>query len=168
MNRSVSQPKTTFMKKVFFAVGFIVAFALNAAAQSKKKDPPPPPKAPKPPIEVVDVLPPPPPPPAPPPPPPPPPMPRELSDEEIANLPDDYRNFLNRNPTVGSVHWNNGAIFIVPKQGKVERYVLNEKGTREAEAKYGKLPQAPPPPPEPPTPPAPPKAPKAKQDLDWQ
>lgn len=131
------------MKKQIFAAGFVALLTVAASAQ-KKKQPPPPPEPPA--AMKMDV-----------PPPPPPPPPPALTDDEIAELPKDYQDFLSRNPSVGSVHWNNNAIFIVPKKGKVERYVLNEKGLAEAEAKYGKLPAAPPPPPKPPKPPVAPK-----------
>lgn len=148
------------MKKAILAASFVVALALSASAQTKKKEPPPP-KPPKPPVEVVDVVP-------PPPPPPPPPAPTELSSEEIALLPEDYQAFLKRNPSVGSVFWQEEAIYIVPKKGEIERYALNEKGIDEAEAKYGKLPTAPTPPPAPPVPPKPPRAPKPKTTGSWQ
>jgi hypothetical protein len=158
------------MKKAFLVAGFAVALTLSASAQSKKKEPPPPPKPPKPPVEMVDAVPPPPPPA--PPPPPPPPAPTSLSEEEIASLPADYQNFLKRNPSVGSVFWQEGAIYIVPKKGDIERFRLDEKGVREAEAKYGKLPEAPPPPPAPPVPPKAPRAPKPQQQAisyrEWQ
>lgn len=144
------------MKKVFLVAGFAVALSLGAAAQSKKRVPPPPPPPPL--VEAVDPV-------APPPPPPPPPAPTHLSEKEIAALPADYQNFLKRNPSVGSVFWHDDAVYVVLKKGDIERFALDEKGIREAEAKYGKLPVAPPPPPEPPAPPKAPRAPKVKQ---WQ
>ncbi len=136
------------MKKAFLAAGFAIAVTISASAQSKKKEPPPPPEPPKPPVEIVDSI------------PPPPPPPTILNDDEIVELPEDYQEFLKRNPSVGSVHWNDNAIVIVPKKGKAERYVLDDNGIRQAEAKYGKLPQAPPVPPPPPVPPKAPRAPK--------
>lgn len=135
------------MKKAFLIAGF-AAITICASAQSKKKIPPPPPEPPKPPVEIVADVP-------PPPPPLPPPPPPVLTADEIAELPEDFKDFLKRNPSVGSVHWSDNTIFIVPKKGKAERYVLDENGIRQAEAKYGKLPEAPPPPP------APPKTPRA-------
>ena len=148
------------MKKAFFVAGLALALAGTVSAQTRKKEPPPPPRPPNPPIEQVTDVPPPPPPAPPPPPPPPPPFPPILSEEEIAALPEDYRNFLNRNPSVSSVQWNRDAIFIIPKKGKAERFPLTEKGIKQAEAKYGQLPVAPPPPPEPPKAPKAPRAPK--------
>lgn len=141
----ISIDKTTFMKKKFFLAGVAFALAVSVSAQTKKKVPPPPPKPPKPPVEILKDIPPPPPPPLPPPPltPPPP----EWTQEEIAELPEDFQDFLKRNPSVGSIHWNNNSIFIISKKGKADRYVLNEDGIRQAEAKYGKLPTSPPPPP---------------------
>lgn len=68
-------------------------------------------------------------------------------------MPNDYQDFLNRNPEVRGVHWNKHQIIIRMKNGSEERYERNEKGTTTAEAKYGTLPKAPPPPPKPPKPP---------------
>jgi hypothetical protein len=132
------------MKKVFLMAALAVSMA--ASAQTKKKAPPPPPPPP-PPVEAVNDIPPPPPkPPAPPPPP---------------ALPKEYTDFLNRNPSVKSIHWKNETVVIKKKNGEAEKYALTEEGIRDAEAKYGQLPQAPPPPP-----PKPPKAPKPEQE--WQ
>lgn len=125
------------MKKVLFAAGFVVVFATAASAQSKKQPPPPPPKPPSPSVEMKMV--------PPPPPPPPPPV--------VTKMPDDFADFLKRNPNVAMVNWNNNEVIIIPKKGKREHYALDEKGIAEAEAKYGKLPAAPPPPPPPPNPP---------------
>ncbi len=144
------------MKKAFLAAGFAVAIALSTSAQSRKKELPPPPKPPKPPVEVVDAVP-------PPPPPPPPPAPTSLTEAEIASLPEDYQNFLKRNPSVGSVFWQEESIYIVLKKGDIERYTLDEKGIKQAEERYGKLPEAPPPPPVPPVPPKVPRVPKPNQ-----
>jgi hypothetical protein len=48
------------------------------------------------------------------------------------------------------VGWQKDAIVVKLKNGKSERYLLNEKGIMEAESKYGKLPVIPPPlPPQP-------------------
>ena len=128
--------KTTFMKKVFLMVAIAVSMA--ATAQTKKKVPPPPP----PPVEAVNDVPPPPPPKPPLPPPPP-------------ALPKDFTDFLSRNPSVKSIHWQNETIIIKKKNEEAEKYALTEDGIRQAEAKYGKLPKAPPPPPKPPVPPKP-------------
>ncbi|HEV7332098.1 MAG TPA: hypothetical protein VGN63_13770 [Flavisolibacter sp.] len=134
------------MKKVFLLAALAVSIA--ASAQTKKKVPPPPP-----PVEALNDIPPPPSPKPPLPPPPP-------------ALPKDYTDFLSRNSSVKSLHWQNEILVIKKKNGQTERYVLNEQGIREAEAKYGKLPQAPPPPPKPPVPPTPPHAPDP--DGEWQ
>ncbi|HEY1023385.1 MAG TPA: hypothetical protein VGE06_13790 [Flavisolibacter sp.] len=131
------------MKKVFLMATLAVSMA--AAAQTKKKTPPPPP----PPPIVEAATPAPPPPPKPPAPPPPPALPKEYSD------------FLERNPSVKNLHWKNQTLVIKKKNGETEKYMLNDEGIREAEAKYGKLPQVPPPPP-----PKPPLAPKPEQE--WQ
>jgi hypothetical protein len=160
LSSGVLAVKTSCMKKAFLVAGSMVAMAIAAHAQTKK-EPPPPPKPPKPPVEMTkDVPPPPPVPPAPPPPP----APPEFTEDEIADLPTDYQDFLKRNPTIGSVRWNQNSIFIVPKKGKPERFPLTENGLAQAEAKYGKLPASPPPPPEPPRPPVPPKPPVPKED----
>lgn len=150
--------KPGYMKKTFLVAGFALALTLAASAQSNRKAPPPPPKPPTPPAEAVHDVPPPPPPP-PMAPPPPPPMPTTLSKETIAGLPQDYQDFLKRNPSVGSVNWHEESVFVVLRNGEVEQYSLNEEGIKQAEGKYGKLPQAPPPPP----PPKAPKPPKSKQ-----
>lgn len=135
------------MKKAFLAAGLVVTLAGTVSAQTKKKLPPPPPEPPKPPVEMVNIAPPPPPPPAPVPPPPPPPPVVVLSKKEIAALPEDHRNFYKRNPSVGSLHWEEDAVLVVLKKGDTERYPLDENGIKQVEAKYGKLPTAPPPPP---------------------
>lgn len=94
---------------------------------------------------------------APPPPPPPPEIVKHIAD---ADPPTD-KEFLKRNKSVRSVHWNfENDIIITLKTGKEERYHLKDKKQVEAaESKYGMLPVAPPPPPlpPPPPPPAPPK-----------
>lgn len=139
------------MKKAFLAAGFFIAVVVTASAQTKKA-PPPPPKPPAPPTELK-IAPPPPPAPGQPPAPPAPPPPPVPSDADITELPKDYQDFLARNPSVGSIHWTENSVVIVPKKGKAEKYALDEKGMTQAEAKYGKLPAAPPPPPIPPAPP---------------
>jgi hypothetical protein len=138
-------------KKIIMAC---LAFVMVGAASAQKEaTPPKPPKAPKPPVEKLKEIPPPPP-PAPPDAPPPPPAPPVIPVEELNLLPDDYQAFLSRNPSVGSLRWNKEAVWVMLKDGKEERYLLNEAGIKEAEAKYGQLPVAPPPPP--PLPPPPP------------
>src|SRR5687768_10886399 len=114
------------MKKVFLLAAMAVSMA--AMAQTKKKAPPPPPPPP-PVVEIIKIPPPPPEPPAPPPPP---------------ALPKEYTDFLDRNPSVKSIHWKNETVVIKKKNGESEKYALSDKGIRDAEAKYGQLPQAPP------------------------
>lgn len=61
--------------------------------------------------------------------------------------PEDYKEFLKRNPTVNNLHWNLNEIIIELKSGKIETYNLqDEKNIIGVEKKYGKLPIAPPPP----------------------
>ncbi len=133
-----------------------LAFMMFSAVSAQKEAvPPKPPKAPTPPVErLKDIPPPPPPAPLPPDAPPPPSAPPILSVEQLDLLPDDYQAFLSRNPSVGSLRWNKEAVWVMLKDGKEERYLLNEEGVKQAEAKYGQLPVAPPPPP--PLPPPPP------------
>ena len=125
------------MKKVFLAAGFAVVMTLASSAQSKRKAPPPPP----PPVPAVEAA------PAPP------------ANEFLS---DDYETFLKKNPSVRSLGWNaKNEVIVHLKSGKEERYLLNSEGRRQAEAKYGALPEAPPPPPKAPLPPPPPPAPPA-------
>ncbi|MDQ6609691.1 MAG: hypothetical protein M3Y85_07710, partial [Bacteroidota bacterium] len=94
-----------------------------------------------------------------------PPLPPAAAAGEIQTQ-SDYEDFLQKNQSVKSLSWNkkNEIIFHL-KSGKEERYKLNdEKSNKEAEVKYGKLPEAPPPPPLPPPPPPPP-APPIKTEL---
>ncbi|HEX8334017.1 MAG TPA: hypothetical protein VF622_15465 [Segetibacter sp.] len=63
-------------------------------------------------------------------------------------IPEDYKAFLKRNPTVRSLGWTEESVIVRLKTGKKERYILtDEKSIKEAETKYGELPEAPPPPP---------------------
>jgi hypothetical protein len=80
----------------------------------------------------------------------------EISDTAIAGipiadttqLPQDYTNFLKRNPTVKAIAWKTDSVIIILKSGKTEAFVLNnENSVASAEKKHGKLPVAPPPPP---------------------
>ncbi len=135
------------MKKKILVASLIFAMAGSALAQEEAL-PPKPPKPPKPTVEKLKEFPPPP--DAPPPPPPAPPV---LSEEEVGLLPDDYQDFLSRNPSVGSLRWNKEAVWVMLKNGKEERFLLNDSGIKQFKAKYGKLPTAPPPPPPPPLPP---------------
>lgn len=132
----------------------MLTLAIAAQAQSKKQPPPPPP--PPPPVEMTNDV---------PPPPPPPPVP-PVKDGEKTIYPKDYQDFLDRNPSVSAVRWQDNAIVIERKDGKTERYVLDENGTRQAEARYGKLPAPPPPPPMPPKPPVAPKPPVPPRPRD--
>ena len=154
MVSSASQrAKTSCMKKKIIMAG-LAFMMVGAASAQKEAAPPQPPKPPKPPIENSKEIPPPPPPAPLPPDPPPPPAPPILSAEQIETLPNDYQAFLSRNPSVGSLRWNKEAVWVMLKDGKEERYLLNEEGIKQAEAKYGQLPVVPPPPP--PLPPPPP------------
>jgi hypothetical protein len=64
------------------------------------------------------------------------------------DIPDDYKLFLKKNPTIRSLGWTNKSVIIRLKTGKEERYTLaDEKSMKEVESKYGELPEAPPPPP---------------------
>jgi hypothetical protein len=100
------------------------------------------------------------------PPPPPAPPPPKVNNEKFRfpppivypdGLPDDYKAFLKRNPTVKSLGWSENKVHIHLKSGKEEVYNLNnEAEVRKLENKYGGLPMSPPPPP------PPPKAPKSK------
>jgi hypothetical protein len=41
-------------------------------------------------------------------------------------LPDDYKAFLKRNPSVQNLHWRNDSIFIKLKSGITDRYASNK------------------------------------------
>jgi hypothetical protein len=80
-------------------------------------------------------------------------------------MPDDYQDFLSRNPSVKSIaRTKSNVVHIYLKSGAEEVFDLDkiEEGEK-LTAKYGKLPTAPPPPP--PAPPAAPKAPKDPKKL---
>jgi beta-lactamase regulating signal transducer with metallopeptidase domain len=82
-------------------------------------------------------------------------------DGDTSLLPDDYKSFLTRNPSVKNLYWRGHTVTIELKSGGKEIYNLNDvKSIAAAERKWGKLPVAPPPPPPPPmvTPPAAPIA----------
>lgn len=115
------------------AVLFTVFFA---SAQVKKEKAPP---SPPPPPPVLNTV---------PPPPPPPPK------KSVVSLPEDYKAFLRRNPTVKGISWSdNNTVHIQLKSGSDEVYKLNDKEqAQKLESNYGKLPAAPPPPPKPPKP----------------
>jgi hypothetical protein len=99
------------------------------------------------------------------PPPPPAPPPPKVNNEKFRfpppivypdGLPDDYKAFLKRNPTVKSLGWSENKVHIHLKSGKEEVYNLNnEAEALKLENKYGGLPMSPPPPP---------KAPKSKSE----
>ncbi len=143
------------MKKRIVITGLAFTILFAASAQDGGK-PPKPHKPPKPPVERMNDVPPPPDAPLPPPPPPPAPPPPNPTLQELKNFPEEYQQFLEKNPGVSSLSWNKESVIITLKSGKVERYILSDaKTNKEAGAKYGKLPAAPAPPP--PPPPAPPK-----------
>ena len=151
--------KPLFMKKNILVAGLAAVLVLAASAQVIQKNAPPkPPAAPKATIEKNGDIPPPPPPPPPmaPPAPPAPPEPGDQVAEKWNS--NDYDAFLERNPSVKGLSWNNkNWLTIRLKSGKEEKYNLaDEKSKKAAEDKYGELPVAPPPPPLPPPPPPPP------------
>ncbi|QCR23402.1 M56 family metallopeptidase [Pontibacter sp. SGAir0037] len=93
-----------------------------------------------------------------------------------ANLPQDYKAFLKRNPTIEKVGWkfdneqdfNLQSIVIYLKSGGSEVYNYSDsKSIATAKSKYGELPNLPPPPPPVPAkeelPPPPPPAPSKEQ-----
>jgi hypothetical protein len=111
-----------------------------AFGQNKEKKAPPPPPPPK--VEAPAV-----------PPPPPPPS---------VVLPEDYKEFLKRNPSVSGLHWyQNKTVTVRLKTGAKEVYDLSKnEAINQFEAKYGEMPAVPPPPP----PAKKPKAPKASSN----
>jgi hypothetical protein len=123
------------MKKRFLVALAILTASISFAQQKKAPPPPPVPPPPKvdnekfrfpPPIVYLD------------------------------GLPDDYKAFLKRNPTVKSLGWSENKVHIHLKSGKEEVYNLNnEAEALKLENKYGGLPMSPPPPP---------KAPKSKSE----
>jgi len=128
------------MKKKFFCLPFIV-FAFSAAVGQNRKEklqPPPPPEPPKADIKHF--------------PPPPPPIvtvkhfPPPLPDL----LPDDYKNFLERNPEVKGLGWtkNGHVVRVYSKDGKMQSFSLEkEEDVKKFNVKYGELPVPPSPPP---------------------
>jgi hypothetical protein len=176
MNHSL--PKTVIMKKIIIT-GFAFCLAFTLSAQEvKAPKPPSPPKAtiaaaiapaPPMPLEVPNLpvktgtflL---------PPEAPVPPLPpnAELNvgsqSEEAPVAPydefiyDDYKTFLKRNPTLRALGWTESVVIVKLKNGKEERYRLqDEKSMNVAEDKYGEFPLAPPPPPKVIAPPPPPQ-----------
>ncbi len=117
---------------------FIVASVLVTTAaigkQKKAKQPPPPPPPPK--VEQSNLK-----------------FPPPVVYPDP--LPDDYKAFLKRNPTVKGIGWMSGnKVRILLKSGKDEVYNLqNETEASNLEKKYGELPAPPPPPPPAPPPP---------------
>jgi hypothetical protein len=107
------------MKKNFLLLAAGVFAGSIAFAQ--KKAPPPPPR-----VDLTHFTPPPPP-----------------------ALPDDYQDFLKRNPTVDHLSWSEGkTVHVYLKNGAKETYQLNtQAGKGKAEQLYGQLPTPPPPPP---------------------
>jgi hypothetical protein len=83
---------------------------------------------------------------------PPPPPPKALKPNK-AQLPDDYKAFLKRNPAVQNLYWRNDSIYINLKSGGTDRHANSKTDIKKLEQKYGPLPVPPPPPP--PLPPKP-------------
>jgi hypothetical protein len=79
-------------------------------------------------------------------------------------VPDDYQLFMERNPQVKNLSWQQeDTVIITLKSGEQEKYVLkDDKSLEKLTKKYGKLPGVPPPPPVPPVPPVPPAPPSQK------
>lgn len=137
-----------------------IALSLSANAQNIVKPPMQPPPAVE--LQLPDA-------PSPPPVPNIPPLPKAASAPEATQVPttnelnDDYKLFLKKNPMIRSLSWTKTAVIVRLKNGKEERYTINDENSmRQAINKYGELPVAPPPPPvAPPLPPlAPPPPPK--------
>lgn len=124
------------MKKSILVAAAVLAGSITFAQKKMKQAPPPPPP---PPIENLKEV---------PPPPPPPPK---------AELPKDYKDFLQRNSTVKGLSWSQeNKVRIHLKSGKEEVFDMNNKEDADKlKNQYGELPAAPPPPP--PPPPAPKK-----------
>ena len=116
------------MNKSIFLIASVLITSATIAQQKQEKKPPPPPP-PK--VNVEKFVPPPP--PSPP------------------SLPDDYKAFLKRNPTVKGVSWmDKNKVRIRLKTGKEELYNLNnESDAQKLKNTYGDLPAPPPPPPPP-------------------
>lgn len=121
------------MKKSILVAAAVLAGSITFAQKKMKQAPPPPPP---PPVENLKEV---------PPPPPPPPK---------AELPKDYQAFLQRNPTVKGISWNNNKqVRIQLKSGKDEVFDMNNKeDVEKLKNQYGELPIPPPPPPPPPAP----------------
>jgi len=76
--------------------------------------------------------------------PPPPPPPKPIAPKKV-NYPEDYYDFLKRNPTVKGIGWSDDKVSIRLKSGKEEEYVLNnEEEMQKLKNKYGELPASPP------------------------
>ena len=136
--------KNQHMKKRIFLAAAAFLYVCNGMSQVKKAIPPAPPPPPPTAVESVEA-------------PPPPPV------QAPAPVPDDYKDFLSRNPSVKSIAWlKDNKVRVQLKSGTEEVYDLgNKQDTEKFTARYGALPEAPPPPP--PAPAKPPKAPKAPQ-----
>lgn len=73
------------------------------------------------------------------PPPPPPPVPKKV------DYPQDYSDFLKRNPAVKGIGWSDDKVRILLKSGNEENYLLkNEEEMQKLKNKYGELPAPPP------------------------
>jgi hypothetical protein len=130
--------KNQFMKKRFLVALAILTASISFAQQ--KKEPPPPPAPPPPKVNNEKFH-----------------FPPPIVYPD--GLPDDYKAFLKRNPTVKGLGWSENKVHVRLKSGKEEVYNLNnEAEVRKLENKYGGLPMSPPPPP------PPPKAPKSKSE----
>lgn len=119
------------MQKNFLLATVVLFTASTILAQDKKVTDPPPPPPPK--IEKKKIPPPP-----------------KVDIEKFSAPTPEYKNFLERNPTVKKLGWGmDNSVRVYLKDGKEEKYKLNDKEEAERlEDKYGKLPPAPPSPPE--------------------
>ena len=115
------------MKKSILVAAAVLAGSITFA-QKKMKQPPPPP--PPPPIENLKEVPPPPPPPK-------------------VELSKDYKDFLQRNPTVKGLSWSKeNKVRVHLKSGKEEVFDMNNKeDVEKLKNQYSELPTPPPPPP---------------------
>lgn len=76
------------------------------------------------------------------------PVPPPSEDTIPDGVPEDYRQFLKRNPGVERVSWRPDAVIIILKNGATETYDVRSDADREKlTKKYGELPAAPPAPP---------------------
>ena len=128
----ISNKKPVMKKRMFVVAGMLAASVAFAQDKKEKQPPPPPPPPAVMDVKVVE-------------PPPPPPTPAKQNKE--------FNEFMERNPTVKGVDWNNTTVRIRLKSGKEEVYDMKKEGdVQKLKEKYGELPPPPPPPPPPPKP----------------